>query len=103
MVKLFTSKLFNSIYRPGYHYSKTGIMLSQISSKNTIQEDIFFDQSVNNKNSLLMSTMDQLNNRYGKGTLKMGAESASKKWNSQSNWRSPNYTGSWDELPIVKC
>jgi len=97
------SKLFNKIYQPNYRYSKTGIMLTNISSKKTVQNDMFFDQTESEKNKVLMSTIDQLNNRYGKGALKMGTESASKKWNSQSNWRSPNYTGSWDELAVVKC
>jgi DNA polymerase V len=97
------TRLFENIYRPGYRYSKTGIRLSNIVTVDNIQDDLFASANTNEKSDSLMSTIDSLNSRFGKGTLKMATESTNSKWTPQSSWRSPNYTGSWDELPVVKC
>jgi DNA polymerase V len=93
---------FDKIYRRGYRYAKTGITLSNIVSNSDIQTDLFSEQP-DEKNTELMSALDSLNGRYGLGTIKMGAEVTSNAWRSNSEWKSPNFTGSWDELPIVDC
>ena len=97
------TRLFENIYRPGYRYSKTGIRLGKIISENDVQEDLFSSEENDEKSDSLMAAIDSLNSRFGKGTLKIATETSNKKWTPQSSWRSPNYTGSWDELPIVKC
>ncbi len=97
------TEMFDEIYRPGFKYSRTGITLSNIVPESEIQNDLFSDNEADDKNKSLMEALDSLNNRFGQGTLKLGAESMSDKWKPQSNWKSPDYTGSWDELCIVKC
>jgi len=98
-----STDIFEKIYRPGFNYSKTGIRLTRITPESKVQEDLFANGDVDEKSNSLMSIMDSLNTLFGKGTVKLGTETTSKKWMPKSNSRSPNYTGSWDDLPVAKC
>ncbi|MCO1336735.1 DUF4113 domain-containing protein [Microbulbifer sp. OS29] len=45
--------------------------------------------------------MDQINQKFGRGTLFLGAEGIKKKWKMRQQYKSPAYTTRWDELPEV--
>ncbi len=100
---LHATELFESIYKPGYRYSKTGITLSDIFPVSKQQVDLFFDEDADSKKKSLMSALDNLNSRYGLGSVKMATETVSDKWRGKSESKPPNYTGNWNELAIVKC
>ena len=54
----------------------------------------------------LMSALDSLNDRYGKGTLLMassGLKGDKRSWAMRQERRTPRYTTSWDELPVARC
>ena len=95
--------IFESIYKPGYQYARTGIKLNSIIPEDEVQHDLFSDTSDDERSKSLMSTIDNLNNRFGQGSLKIASESVSNDWRPKSDFRDPDYTGSWDELCIVKC
>jgi len=97
------TRIFESIYRPGFRYSKTGIQLSNIVPVSEQQIDLFFNTETENKKTSLMSTLDELNSRYGNGTVKMATETTTNDWKGKSESQPPNYTGSWEELAIVKA
>ena len=97
------SKLFELIYKPGFDYVKTSITLINIIPETEKQSDMFTDTAKEDKNTSLMSTIDELNDKYGEDTISLGSESLNKSWRPKSQWRSPNYTGDWNELAIVKC
>ncbi len=90
------------IYRSGYKYQKAGVMLSELIPRQYRQLDLFGTISVSdNQSSKLMSVMDQINARMGRGTLKLASEGFKQPWKMKQGNKSPNYTTNWDELICV--
>ncbi|PRC93111.1 Y-family DNA polymerase [Solimicrobium silvestre] len=85
-----------SIYKTGYHYKKAGVILSEISAASHWQGDLF---SSTTENSTLMRTLDALNDRYGKGTVKISQDGSRHSWKMRQESKSPEYTTNWHELP----
>lgn len=91
-----------SIYRPGFEYSKAGIILWGISSLKNQQFALFADAHHESKSSKLMRTIDHLNQVMGRGTIKLADELLSSRWHSQQFNLSRRYTTSWSELLQVR-
>ena len=53
------------------------------------------------RNEGLMTVLDQINQKYGKGTLGSGQEGFNKQWVMRSDKKSPEYTTKWDQLIAV--
>lgn len=85
------------IFKPGYHYKKAGGILSEISKASVYQTDMF--ASVPEKPEL-MQTLDRINQRYGKGTLKLSRDGSRHSWKMRQENKSPEYTTNWNELPV---
>ena len=86
------------IYKAGYQYKKAGVILSDISKEAYCQTDLF----AANENPALMKTLDLINTRYGKGTLKLSQDGARQKWAMKQESKSPEYTTNWFELPVCR-
>jgi DNA polymerase V len=48
-----------------------------------------------------MATVDQINARMGRGTLRFGTEGFRQPWAMRQAHRSPAYTTRWEEVPVV--
>ncbi|MSQ89178.1 MAG: DUF4113 domain-containing protein [Betaproteobacteria bacterium] len=48
-----------------------------------------------------MAVMDRINSAMGRDTLKSAATGMNHRWVTTDH-RSPRYTTSWDELPVVR-
>ena len=48
-----------------------------------------------------MLTMDRINKKYAKGTIKLASEGTDKIWAMRRSFKSPNYTNDWNELPVL--
>lgn len=88
-----------SIFRSGYQYKKAGVILSEICDASSYQGDLF---STAPEDSEMMSVMDKLNSRYGKGTIKLSQDGSKQSWKMRQEKKSPEYTTNWTELPICK-
>lgn len=98
-VNRWASFLCELMFKPNYQYKKTGIMLSEISPVTHHQGDLLEgDVSSNGK---LMLALDTLNQRFGRGTVKVSTQGAFKDWQMRQERKSPNYTSDWDEVPMV--
>ncbi len=98
-VNRWASYLCESMFKPGYMYKKAGIMLSEISPVTYRQGDLLEEGApINNK---LMLALDELNQRYGRGTVKVSTQGSFPDWQMLQERKSPNYTTSWDEVPSV--
>lgn len=86
-----------AIYRTGYHYKKAGVILSEISRETTYQADLF---TATPEKPALMQTLDKINQRYGKGTLKLSRDGSRHSWKMRQESKSPEYTTNWNELPV---
>lgn len=98
-VNRWASFLCERMFKPEYQYKKVGIMLSEISPVTHRQGDLLEgDVSSNGK---LMLALDTLNQRFGRGTVKVSTQGAFKDWQMRQERKSPNYTTSWGEIPVV--
>jgi DNA polymerase V len=98
-VNRWASYLCERMFKPEYQYKKAGIMLSEISPVTHRQGDLLEPETTSN--SRLMLALDTLNQRYGRGTVKVSTQGAFKDWQMRQERRSPNYTTDWDEVPSV--
>jgi DNA polymerase V len=86
----------NKIFREGYFYKKSGIILSDLADENIIQPDLFIKSDKKDEN--LSNIMDEINMKFGKGSVQFAGEGISKKWDMSRNMLSKRYTNDWNEL-----
>lgn len=87
------------MFKPGYQYKKAGVILSEICPASMYQGDMFSDTK---EKPELMDVLDQVNKRYGKGTLKLSQDGSRHSWKMRMEAKSPCYTTDWSELQICK-
>lgn len=89
-----------SIFKPGYQYQKAGVMLTGI-VPDGCQQIGLFDVQGEGKDEL-MQAVDRINQKWGRQTVQLAAAGLVKPWEMVQSHKSPAYTTSWSELPIVK-
>jgi nucleotidyltransferase/DNA polymerase involved in DNA repair len=55
------------------------------------------------KGSSLMAALDTVNAKWGRCTIQHAAAGFDKPWKNRQQKKSPAYTTSWQELPVVKA
>ena len=95
------------IYRPGLNMSKAGVHLLDIQDAGVEQRelDLDLDKPVNDR-SRLMTTIDQVNHKYGKGTVTLasaGTLGVHRQWLMRQELRTPDYTTCWASMPIARA
>ncbi len=93
-----------SIYKSGYRFKKTGVILLDIVNKYNRQTNLLelTNESQTQKKDSLMKILDSANSRFGKGILSYASEGTNKPWQMTRNFKSKNYTTCWAELPEIK-
>ena len=96
------------IYRSGYAFIKAGVMLLDLHSAKLRQGELDLEplEAQDCARERLMGVLDELNQRYGRGTLKMasaGVEAAGERasWAMRQERRSPAYTTCWEDMLVV--
>ncbi|MBA2649527.1 MAG: Y-family DNA polymerase [Legionella sp.] len=91
------------IYRPGIHYSKSGVMFADLINKQYRQMDLFNQPSDEDlaHTAVVMDTLDLINKKYGARTVRLAAEGFNKSWSMKRQLKTPNYTTQWSDLPTV--
>ena len=98
-VNRWAAYLCERIYKPGYQYKKAGVMLSEITPASQRQGDLLEPgPAINDR---LMQALDTLNQRYGRGTVKVSTQGAYQGWQMLQERKSPNYTTCWEEVPVI--
>ena len=90
-------RLLDQIYKSGFLYKKVGVMLSGIESVKNQQADLFARQSSPAREQL-MAAMDNLNEKYGRGTVQVATAIQNEDWRMCREKLSPAYTtqpGAW--------
>ncbi len=96
-------RTLRQIYRPGLAYQKAGVMLSDIRPSRLQQASLFSDPGGNEGSKRLMHTLDCINARWGRGTLRLAAEGVDYGWQMKRGNLSPGYTTEWADLPVAKA
>lgn len=91
--------ILNRLYRPGYVYQKSGVMLNDLVTTAGIQQDMFFVGGPRPmKSEKVMATLDLINQRYGRHTLKLASEGFKAPWQMKQAFKTPDYTCDWNGL-----
>ncbi len=91
----------DKIYRPGYHYAKAGIVLSQIRVQTEQQLSLFAEKPAR-RNQQLMQTLDSINRRIGRDSVKIAREGFQRTWKMKQGLKSFGYTTNWqDNLTVA--
>ena len=91
----------SAIYRAGYRYKKAGIALWSLSPAHR-RQGALFGAGDGERSQRLMQTLDAVNARMGRGTLRFGTEGFRQPWTMRQERRSPAYTTRWSDVPVVK-
>ena len=95
-------QVLEAVFRAGYAYKKAGIMLSEITPVAGSQTSLFTSDAEKERSAALMSTMDAINRKWGRGTLvPLAAKGKASGWKMRRDRLSPAYTTRWDEIPRV--
>ncbi len=113
-----SNELLKSIYKDSYLYSKVGIILSEFYDEKSVQQSLInnnFNRKVKGKERELMKLIDNINNKFGHGKLRLSSDcdksffpkknnenNRDSIWQTKSKYRSPCYTTSWYDIPKVK-
>jgi DNA polymerase V len=97
-------ELLQGIFKPGYEYQKTGVLLSCLETE-TSRRLSFWEPNPGQKKRRqnLMQTLDRINTKYGKDTLHFACSGAGEReWEMQRSKISPEFTTKWQEIPLVR-
>ena len=93
----------DQMYKPNIQYAKAGVSLFEISPKTALQRVLFDEgEPQTNWSEALMKTIDDINSRYGKHTIRFASEGIEKPWAMKKNNVTQAYTTRWTELPVVR-
>jgi len=90
-------------FRPGFAYQKAGVVLLGLTSATGRQRSLLdLPPEERQRKRALMSVLDSVNRRHGRGALRLAISSApDRPWHMRQHRRSPRYTTNWDELPRI--
>ncbi|WP_238974560.1 Y-family DNA polymerase [Pelodictyon luteolum] len=92
------SRVLEAIYQGGHPYRKAGVLLGAIAPKNPPGESfLLFGDEGEGRAEALQQVMEQVNLRYGNGSIRLAAED-SRAWEPLCRHISPRYTTSWEEI-----
>ncbi|RFZ91294.1 Y-family DNA polymerase [Mucilaginibacter conchicola] len=86
-----------AIFQPGYHYLKAGVRATGIIPEGEVQFNLF-NTYEHSREQKLSELMDGLNSRYGRGTLRLAADSFERKWAMKQEFLSKQYTTDWKHI-----
>ncbi len=89
-------KGMEKIFKPGYKYKRSGVMLMGIVATKTVQFDFFIPPD--KKKQKLMDTIDKINNKFGRDTVRCLATGVKQNWRMRQELLSSRFTTKWDEM-----
>ena len=91
------------IFKLGYAYKKAGIMLTDLCPEHQVPVDLFsgFDLPETQKAKTLMATLDEINAKMGRGTVRSAGEGIQKAWAMRSDNKSKAFTTDWEQLAVA--
>lgn len=97
----YATRAITLIFRHGYRYKKSGVILSNLMSEDAVQSNLF-DERDRAKDNRLMQTMDAINFSFGSGTVQYASCGVKPGWHLRAEFLSPRYTTRWEEIACVR-
>lgn len=99
-IQEWTIKTLERIYKPHYEYRKAGIILSGLVPSENLTKRMFDDERFQKQHNL-MKALDELNQKFGKDTVRFGSVKTEGKWKMKQTRKSQSYTTNWNDLLVV--
>jgi len=104
-VRLLTKaavETLDHVFRPGFKYSKAEVMLLNLCQPGEYTDDLFAVSQPADA-SRVMGVLDQINGRWGRGTLRSASVPANPDWAMRREQMSQSYTTRLDQLWKIRC
>ena len=101
-----SANLIDQIFKPSTPLIKSGVIAKKLQRPDSIQQNLFEDINIKKQreDETLMKTIDYINLRYGKGTLRWSDNHRMHKHYTSSSKKSSNKsTTCLNEIPLVKA
>lgn len=103
-VRLMTkaaTEAVNRLFRVGFKYSKAEVLLMDLRQPGEFTDDLFaYSQPA--AVGKVMGVLDEINGRWGRGTLRAASVPADPQWSMRRDLMSQSFTTKLDQLWIVK-
>ena len=96
------TRSLDAIWQTGHRYQKAGVMLGDFFSQGVAQLNLFDDNAPRPGSEQLMTVMDTLNAKEGRGTLYFAGQGIQQQWQMKRAMLSPRYTTRSSDLLRVK-
>ena len=104
-VRLMTkaaTEAVNRVFRPGFKYSKAEVLLMDLRQPGEFTDDLFaHSQPV--EADKVMSVLDEINGRWGRGTLRAASVPVAPEWAMRRDLLSSSFTTKIDQLWTVQA
>ena len=94
------TRILERIWREGFTWKKAGILLLDLSAKGAAPSSLL--DVVANLDDGLMTAMDQINAKFGRGSIKLGLAGKDQDWRMRQDNLSPSFTTRWSDLASVR-
>jgi DNA polymerase V len=96
------------IFLPGFNYAKAGVMLLELRPDSQQQAELALedDEGQDLERGRLMTSLDEINGRFGRGTVLMGSAGLAgeqRAWSMKQERRTPAYTTCWEDIPVARA
>jgi DNA polymerase V len=92
--------LLRRIYRKGYAYKKTGLLLMDLMPHSLRQTNLFTENKTRNRETL-NHALDQVLGTHGRDSLFLASQGIRQGWQMRRDKRSQGWTTMWDEIPAA--
>lgn len=90
------------IFKPGLTYKKVGVIIADFVSRDCLQMSTFVPlKDTRKKYDDFMSTLDNVNNKWGRNRLLFASEGFKRPWNMHQAKKSACFTTNWHELLTI--
>ncbi|QYM99286.1 translesion error-prone DNA polymerase V subunit UmuC [Pseudomonas protegens] len=101
MTKMAVEAL-DRVFRPGFKYSKAEVMLLNLCQPGEYTGDLFAVAQPSGTDKV-MKVLDQINSRWGRGTLRAASVPTNPDWGMRREMMSQSYTTKLNQLWKVSC
>jgi DNA polymerase V len=99
-IQYWALKTLERIYKPHYEYRRAGVILSGLVPNEKLTKRMFDDEEFERQHKL-MKAIDEINQKFGKDTVRFASVKTEGNWSMKRARKSPSYTTNWNELLTV--